>query len=227
MKKKLGLRARIILVASAFMLATNLALGAALMQQSRRAMKTLIDERMLDVVNTAAAMLDGDVLDRLRAEALQMLELRHLKQEPYNLVLMDWKMPGQDGLETARLIRDRYSSETTVIILTAYVDALTDTYNRQYLNHILSAWISRGSSFAGDEFIVLKRTRSADGLKPYMDEVLRRLADYNAGERLYPLSLSYGMSFFETGDMDTFMKEMDDNMYRMKAGHHAREANPE
>ncbi|MDO4989135.1 MAG: hypothetical protein Q4E45_01385, partial [Eubacteriales bacterium] len=68
MKKKLGLRARIILVASAFMLATNLALGAALMQQSRRAMKTLIDERMLDVVNTAAAMLDGDVLDRLRAE---------------------------------------------------------------------------------------------------------------------------------------------------------------
>ena len=68
MKKKLGLRARIILVASAFMLATNLALRAALMQQSRRAMKTLIDERMLDVVNTAAAMLDGDVLDRLRAE---------------------------------------------------------------------------------------------------------------------------------------------------------------
>lgn len=68
MKKKLGLRARIILVASAFMLATKLALGAALMQQSRRAMKTLIDGRMLDVVNTAAAMLDGDVLARLRAE---------------------------------------------------------------------------------------------------------------------------------------------------------------
>ena len=64
-------------------------------------------------------------------------------------------------------------------------------------------------------------TRSADGLNAYMDEVMRRLADYNAGERLYPLSLSYGMSFFETGDMDTFMKEMDDNMYRMKAGHHA------
>ena len=102
------------------MLATNLALGAVLMHQSRTAMKTQINERMLDVVNTAAAMLDGDVLDRLRAEALQMLELRHLKQEPYNLVLMDWKMPGQDGLETARQIGGRYSSETTVIILTAY-----------------------------------------------------------------------------------------------------------
>lgn len=53
-------------------------------------------------------------------DALQMLELQHLKQEPYNLVLMDWKMPGMDGLETARQIRERYSSETTVIILTAY-----------------------------------------------------------------------------------------------------------
>ncbi|MBR2770266.1 MAG: response regulator [Solobacterium sp.] len=50
------------------MLLTNLALGTLLMNQSRRAMKTLIDERMLDVVNTAAAMLDGDVLERLWAE---------------------------------------------------------------------------------------------------------------------------------------------------------------
>ena len=55
-------------MAAVFMLATNLALGAALMYQSRNAMKTQIDERMLDVVNTAAAMLDGDVLEKLTAE---------------------------------------------------------------------------------------------------------------------------------------------------------------
>ncbi len=66
--KKLGLRMRIVLMAAVFMLVTNLALGGALMRQSRNAMKTLIDERMLDVVNTAAAMVDGDVLDRLTAE---------------------------------------------------------------------------------------------------------------------------------------------------------------
>ena len=40
--------------------------------------------------------------------------------EPYHLVLMDWKMPEMDGMETARLIRERYDNETTVIILTAY-----------------------------------------------------------------------------------------------------------
>ena len=54
------------------------------------------------------------------AEALKMLELQNLKQEPYTLVLMDWRMPEMDGVETARQIRKRYGSEILVIIMTAY-----------------------------------------------------------------------------------------------------------
>ncbi len=53
-------------------------------------------------------------------EALDMLEVCHAKHEPYNLVLLDWKMPEMDGVETAKEIRSRYDNETTVIILTAY-----------------------------------------------------------------------------------------------------------
>jgi CheY-like chemotaxis protein len=53
-------------------------------------------------------------------EALEMLEVWHAKHEPYNLVLIDWKMPDMDGVETAKEIRKRYDNETTVIILTAY-----------------------------------------------------------------------------------------------------------
>ena len=53
-------------------------------------------------------------------EALHMLELRHTKHSPYNLVLLDWKMPEMDGLEVAREIRKRYDNETTVIILTSF-----------------------------------------------------------------------------------------------------------
>ena len=53
-------------------------------------------------------------------EALRMLDVQHAKQKPYNLVLLDWKMPGMDGLEAAKQIRERFSSETTVIIMTAY-----------------------------------------------------------------------------------------------------------
>ena len=53
-------------------------------------------------------------------DALHMLEVRHAKHAPYNLVILDWKMPGMDGLEVAKEIRRHYDSETTVIILTSY-----------------------------------------------------------------------------------------------------------
>ncbi|MBR6373768.1 MAG: response regulator [Victivallales bacterium] len=53
-------------------------------------------------------------------EALNMIEVHHTKQEPYNLVLLDWKMPEMDGVAVAKKIRENYSNETIIIILTAY-----------------------------------------------------------------------------------------------------------
>ncbi|MBQ7161805.1 MAG: hypothetical protein IJR90_08875, partial [Clostridia bacterium] len=67
-RKKISLRVKAILLVSAIMLSAILTLGAVLMHQSRIATKTQINERMLDIVNTAASMLDGDVLDHLTAE---------------------------------------------------------------------------------------------------------------------------------------------------------------
>ena len=53
-------------------------------------------------------------------EALHMMEVQHMKHTPYNLVLLDWRMPEMDGLDVAREIRKRYDKETTVIILTSF-----------------------------------------------------------------------------------------------------------
>ena len=50
-------------------------------------------------------------------EALRMLNLQALKQEQYNLVLLDKNLPEMDGIETARQIREYYSKESTVLIL--------------------------------------------------------------------------------------------------------------
>ena len=51
-----------------FLLAVNVSLGFVLIRQSSAAMRSLIESRMLDVSNTAAAMLDGDTLEKLQAE---------------------------------------------------------------------------------------------------------------------------------------------------------------
>ena len=53
-------------------------------------------------------------------EGLQMVKVRHARREPYNLILVDWRMPDMDGIETTRQIRDAVGPETPVIILTSY-----------------------------------------------------------------------------------------------------------
>ena len=52
--------------------------------------------------------------------AVEMVGLRHARMEPYNLILVDWKMPEMDGVETTRRIREIVGEESAIIILTAY-----------------------------------------------------------------------------------------------------------
>lgn len=54
------------------------------------------------------------------AEGIQMAKVRLARREPYNLILVDWRMPGMDGVETTRQIRAAVGYETPVIILTSY-----------------------------------------------------------------------------------------------------------
>jgi len=54
------------------------------------------------------------------AEAIEMVKLRHARRDPYNLILVDWKMPEMDGVETTRKMRDIIGRESAIIILTAY-----------------------------------------------------------------------------------------------------------
>ena len=54
------------------------------------------------------------------AEGLQMAKIRYARREPYNLILVDWRMPDMDGVETTRQIRNAVGTETPVIVLTSY-----------------------------------------------------------------------------------------------------------
>ncbi|MBQ9568030.1 MAG: response regulator [Lachnospiraceae bacterium] len=53
-------------------------------------------------------------------KAVEMVKLRHARREPYNLIIVDWRMPEMDGVETTRSIRQVSGDESAIIILTAY-----------------------------------------------------------------------------------------------------------
>ena len=52
--------------------------------------------------------------------ALERVVLHHEEKQDYNAVILDWKMPGMDGVETARAIRTKVGDDVPIIILSAY-----------------------------------------------------------------------------------------------------------
>lgn len=72
------------------------------------------------VVETLRSIgMEGEWADN-GAEAVNMVAGRHQKGRDYLAVLLDWKMPGMDGVETARRIRAEVDPQVPIIILTAY-----------------------------------------------------------------------------------------------------------
>ena len=76
--------------------------------------------------------------------------LRCLLQQDFAVILLDVNMPGMDGFETAKLIRQRARNETTPII---FISAVNDTENH----------VSRGYSLGAVDYI----------LTPVVPEILR------------------------------------------------------
>ncbi|MCM1179480.1 MAG: response regulator [Clostridium sp.] len=52
--------------------------------------------------------------------AVDMVKQSDKDGQMYDIVLLDWKMPGMDGVETARRIRETVSQNSPILILTSY-----------------------------------------------------------------------------------------------------------
>ena len=52
--------------------------------------------------------------------AIEMVKKRHQEDNDYEIVLLDWKMPGMDGLQTMREIRKQVGDNIPILIISAY-----------------------------------------------------------------------------------------------------------
>ena len=83
----------------------------------------VVDDDRVCCENTVALLeeigIDGEWVTSGQ-EAVERTIARYKKKEQYFAVILDWKMPGMDGIETARRIRKHVGKDVTIIILSAY-----------------------------------------------------------------------------------------------------------
>ena len=76
------------------------------------------------VLQTAAGTLEslGASPEQARngPEALGMIEDRHHSGRDYGVVIVDWKMPEMDGIETIRRIRSEIDADIPILLISAY-----------------------------------------------------------------------------------------------------------
>ncbi|MDO4337137.1 MAG: response regulator [Eubacteriales bacterium] len=52
--------------------------------------------------------------------AIEMAENSHKNHKDYQIILIDWKMPGIDGIETARRMRNKMGDDVPILLISAY-----------------------------------------------------------------------------------------------------------
>ncbi len=53
-------------------------------------------------------------------DAVKMIAEKHIHNADYHCVIIDWKMPGMDGLETVKAVREKVGDDVSIIIISAY-----------------------------------------------------------------------------------------------------------
>ena len=114
-------------------------------------------------------------------EGIDKIRIRHARGEDYNLILIDWRMPEMDGIETTRQIRSVVGQDTPIIILTSFNwDDIADEALEAGVDTFVPKPLFAGSVL--DEFKEALRKKNETLLKKTVDLKGRRvlLAEDNA-----------------------------------------------
>ena len=107
-------------------------------------------------------------------EAIDKVRIRHGRREDYNLIIVDWRMPEMDGVETTRQIRSIVGNSTPVIILSSFNwDEIVDEAREAGVDTFVSKPLF--ASTVMDEFAEAFRSKNEASEKKTVDLKGRRV----------------------------------------------------
>ena len=116
---------------------------------------------------SADVVLDGE-------DALVKVEERHKVSEDYDVILLDWRLPGLSGIETARKIHKLIGDAVPLILISAYDwTDIEETAKQAGVNGFISKPLFKSTLYYGiRKYTVPERERSKDG-----EDLTRGLAE--------------------------------------------------
>ncbi|MBR4169444.1 MAG: response regulator [Lachnospiraceae bacterium] len=109
-------------------------------------------------------------------EALGMIEHRHLSGKDYQVVIVDWKMPDMDGLETITKIRTEIETSVPILLVSAYDwSDIEDQAKKAGANGFVSKPLFRSTLYQKINDIIGKESSSREPEDDHSDLVGLRI----------------------------------------------------
>ncbi len=103
--------------------------------------------------------------------AIEMVKRRHQHHNDYHIILLDWKLPGLDGIATAKAIRREMKEDIPILLISAYDwSEIEETARQAGVSGFISKPLFRSTLFyglrqyasAGGELIELPKEKAVD-----------------------------------------------------------------
>ena len=103
-------------------------------------------------------------------EALGMSEQRHRSGKDYDVIIVDWKMPEIDGIETISRIRSEIDTKTPILLISAYDwSDIEDRAKEAGANGFVSKPLFRSTLYDKINDLMGKESRSTEPEEDYSD----------------------------------------------------------
>jgi CheY-like chemotaxis protein/anti-sigma regulatory factor (Ser/Thr protein kinase) len=129
------------------------------------------DEIMLETLEDELESIGASAeLAQSGDEAIEMIKSRHNSERDYSIVIIDWKMPDMDGVETIRRIREEFNSEIPILLISAYDwSDIEDKAKEAGANGFVSKPIFRSTLYNKINELIGEETQSFEPEDDYSD----------------------------------------------------------